>query len=333
MIIGHRRILEFLKKSVGNNRLAHAYLFVGPANLGKKTVALEFIRMLNGDEIDKPVHPDILIIEPQVSEKKEGEKKELEIGIDEARKVQRQLSLSPYQSKYKIALIDQAERMTSEAANCLLKTLEEPSSYSVLILLSSQPRSILETIISRCQTIKFLPVAEKEITDGVFVILSEAKNLMGNSGGCIQRDSSSRQGGTQNDIRQIIRLANGRPGLALNYLENPELLKTEEKIISQLEKVVKAGLNERYKLAEELSKDIPQTRWILNKWLFWFRDLILMVSGCPDLAIYSPSPQYLKHFSAAKLKDIVKAIKKTDWLLANASINSRLALEVLMLEI
>jgi DNA polymerase-3 subunit delta' len=332
MVIGHRRILDFLKKSVENNRLAHAYLFVGPANLGKRTVALEFIRMLNGDEIDKNIHPDILIVEPEISEKK-GVKKELEIKIEEIRKVQHRLSLSSYNNKHKIALIDQAEKMTGEASNCLLKTLEEPSAKSILILISSSPQLLLETIVSRCQAIKFLPAAEKEIADGISVILSGAKNPAENSDSGIPRDSSFCQGGTQNDIRQIIRLANGRPGLAINYLENPELIKTEEKIISQLEKIVKAGLNEKYKLAEDLSKDIPQARWILNQWLFWFRDLILTVSGCPELAIYPSSSQCRNYYSLPKLINIIKAIKKTDWLLSNASINSRLALEVLMLEI
>jgi len=334
MIIGHRRILDFLKKSVENNRLAHAYLFVGPANLGKKTVALEFIRMLNGDEIDKNIHPDILIVEPEISEKK-GVKKELEIKIEEIRKVQHRLSLSSYNNKHKIALIDQAEKMTGEASNCLLKTLEEPSAKSILILISSSPQLLLETIVSRCQTIKFLPAAEKEIADGISVILRAPKAAEESrpNGRSRIRERSFGLRPQDDKLKQIIRLANGRPGLAINYLENPELIKTEEKIISQLEKIVKAGLNEKYKLAEDLSKDIPQTRWIINQWLFWFRDLMLAASGCPELAIYPSSSQYRNYYPLPKLKNIIKAIKKTDWLLSNASINSRLALEVLMLEI
>lgn len=307
MVIGHRRILEFLKNGFEKNRLAHGYLFVGPAHLGKLTVALEFIRLLNGDEIDKPVHPDILIVEPHVSEK-EGVKKELEIGIEEIRKAQRQLSLSPYRSKYKVALIDQAEKMTGEAANSLLKTLEEPSAKSILILISSSPRSLLETIVSRCQVIKFLPVPEKEIEMG------------------LGRPADG-------ELKQIIRLANGRPGLAIDYLKNPELLKFRKKIVSQLEKIVKSGINEKYQYAEELSKDAPGAREIINQWLFWFRDLMLANVGCPELAIALPLAEYRNYYSLSKLKNIIKVIKKTDWLLADAGINARLALEALMLEI
>jgi len=300
MIIGHQPILEFLKKGIKNKRLAHAYLFIGSAHLGKKTVALEFIRMLNGQEIDQAVHPDILIVEPEVIDKN-GVKKELAISIDQARKIQHQMSLFPYQADYKIVLINQAEKMTIEASNCLLKTLEEPFGQAILILITTDRQLLLPTIVSRCQTVKFLPVAEKEIKKRI-------------------KDP------------KIIRLANGRPGLAIQYLENPTLLQAQDKIINQLEKLIRADLNERYQYIEGIAKDVPQARQILNAWLFWFRDLLLLAVGCGDLAIYSETIRYKDCYSLAKLKAIIQAIKKTDLLLANPSINARLALEVLMLE-
>ena len=310
MIIGHQRILEFLKKSVANKRMAHAYLFTGPAHLGKKTVALEFIRMLNGQEIDQAVHPDILIVESEIIEKN-GVKKESEIGIDQARKIQHQMSMFPYQADYKIALIDQAEKMTVDASNCLLKTLEEPTGRAILILITAEPQSLLPTIVSRCQLIKFLPVSEEEISSGT-----------------VPATESPRQ-----SLKKIIRLANGRPGLAIQYLENPALLQAQTQIINQLEKLIRTDLNERYQYVEAIAKDVPQSRQILNAWLFWFRDLLLLTLGCSDLVIYDQSSQYKDSYSLDKLKNIIQAIKKTDLLLTNPSINARLALEVLMLEI
>ena len=310
MIIGHQRILEFLKKCVKNKRLAHAYLFTGSAHLGKKTVALEFIRMLNGQEIDQAVHPDILIVEPEVVEK-DGVKKELAIGIDQARKIQHQMSLFPYQADYKIALIDQAEKMTAEAINCLLKTLEEPTGRAILILIAAEPQLLLPTIVSRCQLIKFLPVTKDEIERG----LGEKFRPL------------------RPKFSQVIRLANGRPGLAIQYLGNPALLQAQDKIINQLEKLIKADLNERYQYVEAIAKDVPQSRQILNAWLFWFRDLLLLTLGCSDLVIYDQASQYKDSYSLNKLKNIIQAIKKTDLLLANPSLNARLALEVLMLEL
>lgn len=310
MIIGHQRILEFLKKSVQNKRMAHAYLFTGPAHLGKKTVALKFIRMLNGQEIDQAVHPDILIVEPEVVEKN-GVRKELEIGIDQARKIQHQMSLFPYQADYKIALIGQAEKMTAEASNCLLKTLEEPLGRAILILIAAEPQLLLPTIVSRCQLIKFLPVAKDEIERGL----------------------GDKFRPLRPKFSQVIRLANGRPGLAIQYLENPALLQAQARIINQLEKLIRADLNERYQYVEAIAKDVPQARQILNAWLFWFRDLLLLTLGCPDLVIYDQASQYKDSYSLNKLKNIIQAIKKTDLLLANPSLNARLALEVLMLEL
>ena len=323
MIIGHQRILEFLKKCVKNKRLAHAYLFTGSSHLGKKTVALEFIRMLNGQEIDQAVHPDILIIEPEVVEKN-GVRKELEIGIGQARRIQHQMSLFPYQAPYKIALIGQAEKMTAEASNCLLKTLEEPLGRAILILITAEPQLLLPTIVSRCQLIKFLPVTKEEIEKKLDVIL-RAK----------PEESISRSFADAQDdkLKQIIRLSNGRPGLAIQYLENPALLQAQDKIINQLEKLIKADLNERYQYVEAIAKDVPQARQILNAWLFWFRDLLLLTLGCSDLVIYDQASRYKDSYSLNKLKNIIQAIKKTDLLLANPSLNARLALEVLMLEL
>jgi len=314
MIIGHQRILEFLKKCVKNKRLAHAYLFTGPAHLGKKTVALEFIRMLNGQEIDRAVHPDILIVEPEVVEK-DGVKKESAISINQARKIQHQMSMFPYQADYKIALIDQAEKMTVDAGNCLLKTLEEPTGRAILILIAAEPQSLLPTIVSRCQSIKFLPVTKGEIEKSILSSTTLATLSQGQS------------------LKKMIRLTNGRPGLAVQYLENPSLLQAQDKIINQLEKLIRADLNERYQYIEVIAKDVPQARQILNAWLFWFRDLLLLTLDCSDLVIYDQASQYKDSYSLNKLKNIIEAIKKTDLLLANPSLNARLALEVLMLEL
>lgn len=301
MIIGHQPILKFLKKSVETKRLAHAYLFAGPECLGKRTVALEFIRMFNGQEIDQAVHPDILIVEPE-SVEKEGMKKELEIGIDQVKQIQYQMSLFPYQAPYKTVLIDQAERMTAEASNCLLKTLEEPPGRAILILITARPQLLLPTIVSRCQLIKFLPVGEEEMKKKV-------------------------------SDPQIIRLANGRPGLAVQYLKEPALLQEQDKIINQLTRLIQSDLNEGYQYVENMAKDIPRARKILKYWLFWFRDLLLLALGCPDLMIYPEAKQYQGYYSSSKLKDIIQAIIETDSLLANPSINHRLALEVLILKV
>lgn len=303
MVIGHQRILDFLKKSAAKKKIAHAYLFTGPASVGKKTVALEFMQMLNGPQAIEGVHPDVLIVEPIIEEKNDI-KKELAIGIDQARQIRRQMSLSSHHSPYKIVLIDQAEKMTRQAANALLKTLEEPLGQAVLILITSNPQLLLATIVSRCQLVKFLPVPTFQIAKA----LPQASP-------------------------KILRLAGGRPGLAINYLANSDLLKEQDEICHDLEKLIKADINQRYLYAEKLAKDISWARSVLNTWLLWFRDLILTKTDCQDLVIYSSTVKFGHNFSLKQLKNIIQSIRKTDGLLQNPSINSRLALEVLMLDI
>ncbi len=313
MIIGHQRILEFFKKSVKNKRLAHAYLFAGPAHLGKKTFALEIIRILTGREIDMVVHPDILILEPKIIETEKGVRKESEISIDQIRKIQHQFSMFPYRASYKIALVNQAEKMTSQAGNCLLKTLEEPNNKTILILITSKLKLILPTIASRCQKINFLPVAEKEIKKGLGDVL-DLSDI------------------NKSDLKQIIRLSNGRPGMAIQYIENKELFENKDKIIAQLENLLIDNINERYKYAESMSKDIIEAQRTLNYWLFWFRDLLLLSVNCSELVIYNNIEKYNKCYSLPKLKKIIQKIKETKIILRNSSLNARLALEVLMLE-
>jgi len=307
MIIGHHRILNFLKKSIENKRISHAYLFAGPSHLGKKTIAFDFIKTLTGIEADKSVHPDILIVEPEITEKK-GIKKESGISIAQIREVQHRMSLFAYQASHKIAVIDRADRMTKEASNCLLKTLEEPSGDAVLILITSDSQSLLPTIISRCQLVNFLPVARKEIEE-------KLTSLYSNS-----------------DVKKATRLANGHPGLAIEYLNKPELLKQQSKAITDLEKLLKADLGVRYSYAEKIAKDTLEARQVLQYWLIWFRDLLLSSVGCSSLAFYQDFSRYDGFYSLPKLKNIIQSIKETDRLLSNSSINARLALEVLMME-
>lgn len=138
---GQEHILNYLKKSIKKNRVSHAYLFVGPEHSEKKEVALWFAESLGCQ------NPDITEI--SVPENKK------EISIKQIRELRRYLSLSPHSSPYKVAIIKEVERMTAEAANALLKTLEEPKGDAVLILITNIPSALPDTIISRCEEIKF----------------------------------------------------------------------------------------------------------------------------------------------------------------------------------
>lgn len=138
---GQEHILNYLKKSIEKNKVSHAYLFIGPTHLEKEKMALWFAESLGCQS------PDIT----QITVLKD----KTEILVEQIRELRRYLSLSAHSSPYKIAIIYEAEKMNSGAVNALLKTLEEPRGNTVLILITSIPSALPETIISRCEEIKF----------------------------------------------------------------------------------------------------------------------------------------------------------------------------------
>ncbi len=164
-VLGHARSIELLKRAIKNDTLAHSYLFLGNEGIGKKWVALQFAKALNcleggaerGDacdhclsckKIDDQLHPDVLVLEP------EGQT----IKADQVRQMQKDLAYRPYEGKHRVCILTAAERMAPNMSNILLKTLEEPPLHTVIILLASNPRVLLPTILSRCHTIRFNPL-------------------------------------------------------------------------------------------------------------------------------------------------------------------------------
>jgi DNA polymerase-3 subunit delta' len=172
-IIGHNEQLEQIIRAYKKDRLAHAYLFYGPDGIGKKTAAMALTKYifcenttLGGNEsedscsycascrkIEASNHPDLILIRPERSV----------IKIDMVRALQKKLRYGKYDAKYKICLIDEAEKMRVEAANALLKTLEEPAADVIIILVTSKVNMLLPTIVSRCQKIRFNPLKTGEI--------------------------------------------------------------------------------------------------------------------------------------------------------------------------
>jgi len=163
----NKQIINYLKNSIKKNKISHAYLFNGPDLPGEENeesekikTALWFAKTLqcknnpkpcnkcrSCTDIEKNQHPDVMRI--SLLEDKN------EILISQIRKLKKHLDLTPYNSSYKIAIIAAAHKMNKEAANALLKTLEEPKGNTVLILTTSAPSILLKTVISRCQEIKF----------------------------------------------------------------------------------------------------------------------------------------------------------------------------------
>src|SRR6185503_17434791 len=143
-ITGHKRQLDFLEKTMATGKVAHGYLFVGPAGVGKHAVALKMAEKLLGTA---SFSPDLI-------ELKKLEDKN-EITIEPVRDLLYKLALKPYAAPYKVAIIENAEQLNTAAANAMLKVLEEPKPNTVIILTASNSARLPKTIVSRTQKINF----------------------------------------------------------------------------------------------------------------------------------------------------------------------------------
>jgi DNA polymerase-3 subunit delta' len=294
MIIGHQKQWQFLEKSVKLGRFSHAYLFSGQEKLGKKTIAYEFIKLFFGSDI-RQSHPDFIFIAPA----------EQEIQIKQIRELNWRLSLKPFSAPLKAAIIDQAHLMNAEAQNCFLKTLEEPRGETLLILISEYPEFLFPTIRSRTEIIKFYPVPRKEIEDYL---------------------KDQRVG--EEKSRLMSQISQGRPGVAIDFLNYPQKLKGRETLISEIAKLTKSDLNFRFQYAKKISKT-TNLKKILDVWLFHFREILLS-------KLNKNSIDKIDIDNAAKIskiKNILEKIQGTNFLISTTNVNPRLALEILMLEL
>lgn len=243
MIVGHHKIQNFLNKSIEKDAVAHAYIFSGPENLGKFSLALEFAKKLTGS--DEKINPDVIIIKPDIKENK-GVSKEEDIKIEKIKDLQHQLSITSYFGKKKVGIIDNADRMNKSSQNSLLKTLEEPADNIVLILIVRDPNKILPTIRSRCMQKKFSLVSEEELSK---IFPKDAKN----------KD-------------EIIFWSLGRPGLATNLLENKNEFSRRQEAEKELQEIISGNISDKMAFAEKAGKNSPELLEKLNWWMVYFRE-------------------------------------------------------------
>lgn len=276
-IIGQERVLGVLRQALSTGRMSHAYLFSGPPGVGKMTTALAWARTIimasdpQGELYWREgIHPDFLLIE-------KAPQKTL-IGIEQInREMEPWLALKPYRASHRVVVIGQAHLMSLPAANALLKTLEEPPAHAVIILTAEDQR-VLETILSRCQLVRFAPVREADIR-----LLLEQRGI------------------AANQARQIARLSQGSIAAAVQWAEEgvfDQIIPAARDRIRALQ----AGTDlEVFRCAEEMEKQ-PLLR--VGLYTAMLRDiLVLQNTGQPDLLILEDNRDYygqLKSLDAAK---------------------------------
>ncbi len=314
---GHEWAVELLKRSVADGRVAHAYLLLGPPQIGKRTLALNFAQALNcqAQEQDRPcgqclschkiahgTHPDVRLVE--------GEGGTLK--IDQIRGVQREVSFSTHEGRWKVYILRQMEQATTEAANCLLKTLEEPPPQVVLILTATTGEALLPTIVSRCQVLPLRPLPLDEVRQA----LAERWSI------------------EPERAELLARLSGGRLGWAVEADETT--LKRRQTRLAELAEVLTQGRVERLAYAYQLSRASRPDEEILGLWLSWWRDLFLIKVGCPAQITNIDCQALLQSqagtYTLLQIKDCIRHIQAAVQQLGD-NVNPRLALEGLMLKL
>lgn len=319
-VIGQDKILALLGHSLKEDNIAHAYLLVGPRHVGKRTLALNLAQALNCDDPEPPCgqcHSCHRIFEGKHADVTSlSLDSKVEIGIDDIRGLQRLANLPPYEGKCKVFIIDEAEYLSTEAANSLLKILEEPPPKVVWLLLAAEERRLLPTIISRCQRLELKPMPSKQIqqilTDSYNVDLDKAKLLA--------------------------RLCHGCLGWALSALADDDLLHQRSQKIDKLASLLTASLEQRFAYAQELAIQFSQTRRsameVMDTWLNWWHDLML-IKGSYKEAITNVDYEVIlekqaNEMSLKEIKNFTATLCLTEEDISR-NVNARLAFESLML--
>lgn len=295
-IIGHQKQIQCLEKDIKNLSTTHAYLFSGPKSLGKALLAKSFAKSLlcEGDlsegvdatNFDKGINADFLEL------KDEG----VSLKIDEIRSLNTKIHLSP-QGKKRVVFIENIERMPIEAQNAFLKSLEEPGDRTMFILTSSQIKQVLPTIISRVRHLEFQPLSNSELKTGLLEF-----------------------GAAESQLESILKMAQGRPGRAIEAIQNPTLLSESNQVFSQLNYFFgQNGLLDKFIYVEEIEKDADKLEQFFNAGFLAIKELINQrVSGKKGVMD--------ERYSLEELTELFEKLIKTRYL-TRRNVNKKLALE------
>jgi DNA polymerase-3 subunit delta' len=330
-VIGQEDAVSLLQNSIEKNNLSHAFLISGPNHIGKMTLALDIAQAVNCEKDNPPCnecsscikiingkHSDIQVISLVLENDEEEGKSRTEISIDDIRQIQHTVSLPPFEGKHKVFIIEGAESMSIEAANCLLKTLEEPATQAVFILLTANISLIPETVASRCQKISLNPVAAEKIEK----TLSTGYDI------------------DDEKARLLSRLCHGGFGWALSAAQDEKALEAYFEKRDKVLEITGSGLQERFSyagtLATQFGKDRTAVYEILDMWVDIWRDILLLKAElAEEISNIDIEKQLTQWSSAMDMQDIrnsISAIQETKVRL-DLNANSKLALEVMMLDI
>ena len=340
--LGQDHLIARLQPALEQGRESHAYLLTGPPHVGKLTLAREVAQAVNCLSSSSPpleggniggvpcgqcvqcqriadgLHADVKVVDFEFTRKVEGRDNVTAITINAIRELERTVNLNPFEGSRTVIIIDGAGSMTVDAANALLKTLEEPPPGVLFLLLADDEDALLSTIRSRCQTLPLLPMSRREMLDYL----------------------TQQRGATEPDADMLYRLSRGCLGWALNALADPQLLEQRQADLERMREAVSAGLDTRFGYANEVASlfgsNRPAARELLSLWLRWWRDLLLVKEGADEYMHNADHADALRaHAETLTTGQIAAFIRRLlDTMAAlDANVSPRLAMETLMLNV
>ncbi len=323
-LIGHTWAEKILQQHLATGEVHHAYLFTGAPGVGRRSLALEFALALNCANPPAPgsacgvcslckhialmQQADLHVLAP------EGESSMIK--VDQVRDLQRSLILTPYEARYRIALLLNFQRANASAQNALLKTLEEAPRKVILLLTANSAESLLPTIASRCEILRLRPSA----VDALATALAEREHL------------------SAEKASLYAHLANGRPGIALRLARNPKVDENRARWIDNLQEILEASIPQKIKTSEAMAREKANEPLadILQVWASFMRDALLMQQGKQDSVVNTDHFQELDLLAQTLsreelLASVGELVKCLELLEINA--NPRLMLDTLFLHL
>ena len=318
-ILGHEMIKDHFRKAIENHKVSHAYILAGEEGMGRKSLANAFaMTLLCVKGLKEPCmechsckqmlsdnHPDVI----HVTHEKPGS-----IGVDDIRKqINDTIMIKPYSSYYKIYMVDEAEKMTVQAQNALLKTIEEPPSYAVIILMTTNPDAFLPTILSRCIQLKLKPLRDY-VVKGYLV---------------------EKLGVPVEKAEVYAAFARGNLGKAIHIASSEEFGELYRAVLTLLKNIKNMDLPALLEFIKKLQEDHLDINECLDFMQLWYRD-ILMYKVTKDMNLlifkdeYKTVSEICSHSSYEGLEAVLEAIDKAKQRL-DANVNTELALELMLL--
>ena len=320
-ILGNDMVKDHFKKAIEGHKVSHAYILTGEAGMGRKSIANAFAMTLlcekGGSEpcmvchSCKQVlggnHPDLIYVTHE---------KPASIGVDDIREqINDTIMIRPYSSYYKIYIVDEAEKMTVQAQNALLKTIEEPPSYAVILLITTNQEAFLPTILSRCIQLKLKPL--KDFT--VKSYLTEHLHV------------------PDKEAEVCAAFARGNLGKAIHLSSSDEFKELYQKVMSVIKSVGDMDITMLLDCIREIKDQKFEMNDMLDLMQLWFRD-VLMFKVTKDMNLlifrdeYKAINEMGQKYDYAGLEEILNAVDLARTRL-EANVNMELAMELLLLTI